>query len=80
MKLDDKVVLITGGSRGIGKAISELFVAEGAQVIITSKNLKKLEQTAKEVGCSFFVQADIKKEKEVKKVISQIIRKFGKKN
>ena len=77
MKLDDKVVLITGGSRGIGKAISELFVAEGAQVIITSKNLKKLEQTAKEVGCSFFVQADIKKEKEVKNVINQIIRKFG---
>ena len=77
MKLDDKVVLITGGSRGIGKAISELFVAEGAQVIITSKNLKKLERTAKEIGCSFFVQADIKKEKEVKNVINQIIRKFG---
>jgi NAD(P)-dependent dehydrogenase (short-subunit alcohol dehydrogenase family) len=77
MKLDDKVVLITGGSRGIGKAISELFVAEGAHVIITSKNLKKLERTAKEIGCSFFVQADIKKEKEVKNVINQIIRKFG---
>jgi len=77
MKLDNKIVLITGGSRGIGKAISELFVTEGAHVVITSKNLKKLQQTAKEIGCSFFVQADIRKEKDVKNVINQTIRKFG---
>ena len=56
MKLHDKVVLVTGGSRGIGKAVSKLFVEEGAQVIITSKNLSKLEKTAKEINCSFFVE------------------------
>jgi NAD(P)-dependent dehydrogenase (short-subunit alcohol dehydrogenase family) len=78
MKLKDKVVLITGGSRGIGKAIAKLFVQEQAQVIITSKNLKKLEQTAKEINCSFFIDADIKNEKDVKNVITQIIKKFGK--
>lgn len=77
MKLDNKVVLITGGSRGIGKAISKLFVAEGAHVVITSKNIKKLQQTAKEIDCSFFVVADIRKEKDVKNVINKIIRKFG---
>ena len=77
MKLDNKVVLITGGSRGIGKAISELFIKEGAHVVITSKNLKKLQQTAKEIGCSFFVKADIKREKDVKNVIKQTIKKFG---
>lgn len=77
MKLDDKVVLITGGSRGIGKAISQLFVTEGAHVVITSKNFKKLQQTAKEIGCSFFVVADIKKEKDVKNVINKTIKKFG---
>ena len=38
MKLENKVVLITGGSRGIGKAIGRLFAQKGAQVIITSKN------------------------------------------
>ena len=48
------VALITGSTRGIGKAISKLFVKEGAQVIITSKNITKLEQTAKEINCSFF--------------------------
>ena len=40
MKLENKVVLITGGSRGIGKAIGKLFVEQGAIVIITSKNEK----------------------------------------
>ena len=65
MKLHGKIVLVTGGSRGIGKAISKLFVEEGAQVIITSKNITKLEQTAKEINCSFFIDADIKNEKEV---------------
>lgn len=77
MKLDDKVVLITGGSRGIGKAISQLFVTEGAHVVITSKNFKKLQQTAKEIGCSYFVAADIRKEKDVKNVINKTIKKFG---
>lgn len=77
MKLDDKVVLITGGSRGIGKAISQLFVTEGAHVVITSKNFKKLQQTAREIGCSYFVAADIRKEKDVKNVINKTIKKFG---
>ena len=77
MKLQDKVVLVTGGSRGIGKAISKLFVKEGAQVIITSKNITKLEETAKEINCSFFIGADIKSKKDVNNAIDQIIEKFG---
>ena len=67
LKLDKKVVLITGGSRGIGKAISKLFVDEGADVVITSKNQKKLQQTSKELGNLFFVAGDIKNENDVKK-------------
>ena len=77
MKLHEKVVLVTGGSRGIGKAISKLFVEEGAHVIITSKNISKLEETAKEINCSFFIDADIKNEKDVNDVINKIIKKFG---
>ena len=42
MKLHDKIVLVTGGSRGIGKAISKFFVEEGAQVLITSKYIIKI--------------------------------------
>ena len=47
MKLENKVVLITGGSRGIGKAIGRLFAQHGAQVIITSKNGKLLKKRRK---------------------------------
>ena len=77
MKLHDKVVVVTGGSRGIGKAVSKLFVDEGAQVIITSKNITKLKQTAKEINCSFFIGADIKNENDVNNAIKKIIEKFG---
>ena len=49
VKLKKKVALITGGSRGIGKVIAELFMKEGAEVVITSKNQKQLQQTSKEM-------------------------------
>ena len=66
MKLKKKVALITGGSRGIGKAIAELFMKEGAEVVITSKNQKQLQQTSKEIGNPFFVAGDVRNENDVK--------------
>lgn len=78
MKLDEKIVLITGGSRGIGKAIAKLFAQEGAVVVITSRNEKKLKQTSKEIGESFFISGDIRKENDVNKVVRQTVNKFGK--
>lgn len=76
MKLKDKIALITGASRGIGKATAELFVKEGANVIITSKNKENLEKAASELGINFFV-ANIQKEKEVQNVVTKTIEKFG---
>ena len=77
VKLKKKVVLITGGSRGIGKAVAELFMKEGAKVVITSKNQKQLQQTSKEIGNSFFVVGDVRNENDVKNVIDKTIKKFG---
>ena len=77
MRLKKKVALITGGSRGIGKAIAELFMKEGVEVVITSKNQKKLQQTSKEIGNPFFVVGDVRNENDVKNVIHKTIKKFG---
>ena len=77
MKLHKKVALITGGSRGIGKAIAKLFAEQGAEVIITSKNQKKLQQTSKGIKNSFFVAGDVRNDNDVKNVINRTIKKFG---
>ena len=77
VKLKKKVALITGGSRGIGKAVAELFMKEGAKVVITSKNQKQLQQTSKEIGNPFFVAGDVRNENDVKNVINKTIKKFG---
>ncbi len=77
MKLAGKVALVTGSSRGIGKAIAELFVKEGASVIITGKDKTRLQKTAREIGDVLSVPADIRKDPEVQDVIKKAIEKFG---
>lgn len=77
MRLEGKVALITGGSRGIGKEIAKVFLEEGARVMITSKDPKRLESAANELGASF-VAADLQKENEVNQVVEKTIEKFGK--
>ncbi|MBO6258366.1 MAG: glucose 1-dehydrogenase [Succinivibrio sp.] len=51
MILEGKTALVSGGSRGIGRAIAELFYAEGANVYIFSRNPDQLAQAAKEIDC-----------------------------
>ena len=48
-KLDGKVAIVTGASRGIGLAIAELFAAEGAKVLINDLDADVAEQTASEL-------------------------------
>jgi len=76
MKLSGKVAIITGASRGIGKAIAKEFVANGASVVICGKDKTKLDQTVKELG-AFAIPADITKESEVQNLINKTVEKFG---
>src|SRR5256714_15084852 len=78
MKLGGKVAIVTGSSRGIGKATAKLFVKEGANVTITGKDPKRLGDAAKEIGNVFSVSGDIRKESDVQNVVKKTVEKFGK--
>lgn len=82
--LKGKVAVVTGGGRGIGKAIALAFAAEGCNVIINSRTESELrlaekEIKAKNVNC-LAIKADVSKLSDVKKVISETIKKFKKIN
>ena len=77
MSFSGKVVLITGGSRGIGFSTAKLFSENGAHVIITSKDKSRLEKSASNLVNTIGISADIKNEVDVKNVIEQTIKKFG---
>jgi len=78
LRLFGKVAIITGGSRGIGFAIAKIFVENGANVIITSKDPKRLENAVSQLSNTIGIIADIRDENDVKKVVEQTIEKFGK--
>jgi dihydroanticapsin dehydrogenase len=77
MKLADKVALVTGGSRGIGKATAKLFAKEGASVVITSKDNNRLQSAANELGIIGFA-GDIRKNEDVENVVKKTLIKFSK--
>jgi len=78
LKLDGKVAIITGGSRGIGFEMAKIFSENGAKVVITSKNSQQLKNAADQLTDTISISADIRKEEDVKKVVEKTIKKFGK--
>ena len=83
MKLKNKVALVTGSSRGIGRAIALLFAKEGAKIIVNcSKTEVKAKQVVDEIkklgSDAIAIKCDVSQEKEVKKMINKAIKKFGK--
>ena len=73
-----KVAIITGGSRGIGFETAKVFSENGANVVITSRNSTRLKIAADKLANTISISADIRKEKEVKRVVEKTIEKFGK--
>ncbi|ADU96366.1 3-oxoacyl-(acyl-carrier-protein) reductase [Thermovibrio ammonificans HB-1] len=75
-ELKGAVVLVTGGTRGIGRAIAERFVEVGAKVYITGTNQERAEAVAREIG-AVGVKMDVFNREEVKEVIFDILEKEG---
>jgi len=78
LKLLGKIALVTGGSRGIGLATAKILSENGATVVITAKDEKRLENAVKEIPNAIGIAADIRSTNDVKNVVSKIIEKFGK--
>jgi len=76
MKLDKKVILVTGGSSGIGLSTAIKLKEKGAIVIITGRNKEKLEKAANENSLVGFT-SDVSKEVDVKLLFDSILDKFG---
>lgn len=82
LEFKNKVVLITGSSRGIGRSIAIAFAKEGANVIVNYKNSDTDALVAYDIVSSYgndcmVVKADVGNEKEVQKMIDKIIKKYG---
>ncbi|MEI3607653.1 SDR family oxidoreductase [Pseudogracilibacillus sp. SE30717A] len=72
--LKDKHILITGGSRGIGKAIAKQFVDEGAKVSIVGRTLAMLEDVKQELGDIDIYQADVTNKQDRENLMEQFLR------
>jgi NAD(P)-dependent dehydrogenase (short-subunit alcohol dehydrogenase family) len=81
--LKDKVAIVTGGGSGLGKAMTKYFLQLGAKAVITSRNLEKLQVTAKELeeetgGKVLCVACDVRNWDEVEAMKEATLKEFGK--
>ena len=79
--LKEKVVLVTGASKGIGRGIAEAFAAEGSSVVLNARNQQELEQVTQEIqrrgGNALAVAADVTNASEIQRLVQQAIERFG---
>jgi NAD(P)-dependent dehydrogenase (short-subunit alcohol dehydrogenase family) len=77
-RLEGKVAIVTGGTSGIGRGTVDLFIKEGARVVVGDLQDHKGEAMAKELGASFsYCRADVSKEADVKALVDHAVKKFG---
>ncbi len=81
MKLKDRVAIVTGGGRGIGREIALLFAGEGAKVAVTARSSDQLsavvEEIARSGGKAIGVKSDVSRREDVQEMIEETMEKLG---
>ncbi len=80
MQLENRIAAVTGGSAGIGRAIAEAFLHEGARVCIMARNADKAARVLKEIDAGdnlVFIQGDATIQEEIENFIDKTIETFG---
>jgi len=80
MRLENKVVIITGAGSGIGKETALLFAEEGAKVVVADVNGKAGEETVAQIkknGEGFFVKLDVSNREQSKQMVKSTLEKYG---
>ena len=83
LNLKSKTAIITGSSRGIGRAIAEALAKEGVNIVITATTKEKAESVANEIKSSYNVEVlglahDVKSSDSCKDIVAKVLEKFGK--
>ena len=80
MKLENKVAIITGGTKGIGYGIAEEYLKEGAKITICSRNAQEGVKAAKELGKLgevLYLQADVSSIEDNQMLVDETVKKYG---
>lgn len=79
--MKDKVVIVTGGSSGMGKYMAKKFAQEGAKVVITGRNQERLDEAKSEIEVSpntvLTVQMDVREIEHVERMVKETDKAFG---
>lgn len=80
-RFENKVVLVTGGTSGIGRAASLMFAAEGGRVAFCGRNIERGQKVQDQIreagGSAVFIRADVRNESEVKALVDKTIETYG---